>query len=196
MQLVPRNKIDTDKWNSKVAASKTENVFLYSWYLDAVCKNWSALIVGDYKTILPIPFTKKLGVKQFIQAPFTREYDILGNDFTWTQVIEFLAANFKSLHFRNHHENLVIPQKGFVTKIRKHQWLNLSGDFTSNYSTNAKRILKKNTDYSVAVATDTTIVLKLFIEHVAHKIETISSEDLLRLKKLMRIALAENKGEL
>ena len=191
MKLVERADINTEKWDRVIAASPLENVFQYSWYLDAVSPKWAALIADNYETILPVPYTKKMRVKQFIQAPFTREYTILGNAFDWKNALELLAADFKGIHFRNEAKGLVSDGKK-----RQHQWLDLKSDFKKNYSTNAKRLLKKADGFTFAVADDPKVLLELFKEHVAHKIDTISAADLLSLEQLMKNALAQKKGEL
>lgn len=191
MELISRKNIDTQKWDDAVSKSPIENVFLYSWYLDAVCKDWSALITKNYKTILPVPFTKKVGVKQFIQAPFTREYDIIGNEFSWKEAIGFLSRSFKSSHFRNSEQN-ILP----IRQKRCHQWLDLKSDFEKNFSTNAKRILKKAKIFELEKSKNPDIVIDLFKENVAHKVDSISKQDLVCLKKLMSSALSLKKGEL
>lgn len=191
MKLVERKYLDIQKWNNAISNSDVENIFMYAWYLDSVCSNWSALITEDYRTILPIPYTKKLGVRQMIQAPFTREYDIIGTEFNWSEVLSFLASDFKSIHFRNRNMGLVISET-----VRTHQLLSLKKDFQNSYSTNAKRILKKTTEYSLESAKNPAIVLDLFRENVAHKVDTISKQDLVVLEKLMNTALDLKKGEL
>lgn len=191
MKLVERKHIDVKKWNDTISNSDIENVFMYAWYLDSVCANWCALITDDYKTILPIPYARKLGVKQMIQAPFTREYDIIGNEFSWPEVLSFLASDFKSIHFRNRSKNLVKSEK-----TRTHQLLSLKEDFQNSYSTNAKRILKKTTEYLIESAKNPVVVLDLFRENVAHKVDTISKQDLVVLEKLMNTALHLKHGEL
>ncbi len=191
MKLVERKYIDIQKWNDAISNSEVENVFMYAWYLDSVCSHWCALITEDYKTILPVPYTKKLGVRQMIQAPFTREYDIIGNEFNWSEVISFLASDFKSIHFRNQNKGLAGSEK-----VRTHQLLSLKDDYQNSYSTNAKRILKKVNGYTIEAAKNPVIVLDLFRENVAHKVDTISKQDLIVLEKLMNTALDLKKGEL
>lgn len=191
MKLVERKYIDIQKWNDAISKSDVENVFMYAWYLDAVCSHWCALITDDYKTILPVPYTKKLGVRQMIQAPFTREYDIIGNEFNWSEVLSFLSTEFKSIHFRNQNKGLVNSQK-----VRTHQLLSLKDDYQISYSTNAKRILKKANGYTIESAKNPLIVLDLFRENVAHKVDTISKQDLVVLEKLMITALEIKRGEL
>jgi hypothetical protein len=191
MKLVQRKDIDTKKWDAVIGASPVENIFQYSWYLDIVSPDWSALISENYKTILPVPFTKKLNVRQFYQAQFTREYTIIGADFNFQQAVEFLAAHFKAIHFRN-------GEKGIIKggKKRTHQFINLETEFKENYSTNAKRILKKATDFKLESSTDVGVLIKIFKDHVAHKIETLSKKDVQVLEALMKKMISLKKGEL
>lgn len=191
MKLIERKNIDVKKWDKAISESDSENIFMYSWYLDSVCSNWAGLVTDNYKTILPIPFTKKLGVKQMIQAPFTREYDIIGTEFGWTEVLGFLAADFKSIHFRNGETGIIKSEKK-----RTHQLLNLEGDFQKSYSTNAKRILKKSNIFSIESGTSPAVLLDLFRKNVAHKVDTISKQDLVVLEKLMVSAISLKRGEL
>ena len=94
MEFIERKNIDLEKWNRRIQAAEVENIFCYSWYLDAVAENWGALVSDEnYSTILPVPYTIKLGIKKFYQAPFTREYDIFGTDFTWNEAFSFLSKN-------------------------------------------------------------------------------------------------------
>jgi hypothetical protein len=191
MKLIERSAIDVEKWNKTVSDAAVENIFQYTWYLDAVCDQWAALVTENYKTVLPVAYTKKLGVKQMIQAPFTREYTIIGNEFNWNEALEFLAPDFKGIHFRSDQKDLV---KG--GKKRKHQGLDLKTDFQKNYSTNAKRILKKTESFRIVTSNEPAVLLKLFKDHVAHKIETISASDLTALEKLMNESLSKKTGEL
>ncbi|MBI3133861.1 MAG: GNAT family N-acetyltransferase [Bacteroidetes bacterium] len=191
MKLVERKNIDIKKWDNAISTAAVENVFQYSWYLDAVNPGWAGLITENYTTVLPVAFTSKLGVRQMIQAPFTREYTLIGTEFGWKDVLESLSKNFKGIHFRSEEKGLVK-----AGKKRQHQWIDLKTDFQKNYSTNARRILKKTGSFSLDLSTDPAILLTLFKEHVAHKIETISAADLVSLEKLMQAALKNKSGEL
>lgn len=191
MKLLKNQDIDKKKWDKKIAASSIENIFLYSWYLDAVSSGWMAIVEGDYETIFPVPFSKKVGIQQMIQAKFTREYDIVGDSFTYQDVVKFLATDFKAILFRNGEDD-ILPEK----KTRKHQWLNLTPDFKNRYSTNTKRILKKTKNFSITVGMHPKLLLDLFKEFVAHKIESLSETDLQALERLMIAAIKLKKAEL
>ena len=192
MKFVERKDIDLKKWEARIDTDAIENIFNRSWYLDAVADNWGAIITEDYKTILPVPYTIKLGLKQMYQAPFTREYDIVGSEFNWTEAAKFLAENLKAIHFRNAKENLF--EDG---ETRQHQYLSLHGQPAQGYKTNAKRLIKKAKEkFSVELHDNPSVLIDLFKENVAHKIDSIGEDDLKKLDQLMTNALINKAGEL
>ena len=192
MKFVQREHIDTEKWNQRIAESECENIFQYSWYLDACADHWAAFVTEDYQTILPIPFTKKIGIKRFYPAPFTREYDIIGNQFNWNQVIEKLKNEFAQLSFRNKRGDLMENPT-----VRKHQFLLLDENYPNLFRTNAKRLIKKGLkNFQIGVDNNPEALINLFELHVAHKIDSISSSDLEKLRSLMKMAIDNEHGEL
>ncbi len=58
IRLIPHQEIDKTKWNSCVHYATNGNIFGYKWYLDAVAKEWDALIEGDYESVLPLFITE------------------------------------------------------------------------------------------------------------------------------------------
>ncbi|UKN01377.1 GNAT family N-acetyltransferase [Paracrocinitomix mangrovi] len=191
MQFFQRENIDTNKWDQRIADDDIENIFCYSWYLDNTAKNWGALIEGDYNTIVPIPYTTLLGVKQMYQPSFTREIDIFGNSFNWTEVLEYLAKDFKAIHFRTQHS---LQIDGLSE--RKHQFIELK-DTGLKYSTNAKRLIKKADQiFNYKKDTDPNQLIELFKATAFQKIETLKAKDLISLEQLMKVAINNNKGDL
>ena len=134
MKIIQREDIDIVKWDACIRKSSIENIFCYSWYLDAVAENWSGIVRGDYEAIFPIPFTKKLGVTQLYQPPFTRELSIIGDQMNWNELIELISTKCKGLNFRS-------AEKGIIqeSESRKHQIIDLK-DHKLKYRTNAKRL--------------------------------------------------------
>ncbi len=192
MIFLNRSEIDVKKWDDRIQASAIENIFCYSWYLDAVAENWGAILTDDYRTLLPVPFTKRLGVKQMYQAAFTREYDIFGTEFNWTDAVGFLSKHVKAIQFRNSAADL-FPN----CVIRNHQWLDLSVNYRQHYKENANRILKKGqTIFRVEVGSNIGVLSELFEKYVAGKIESIKSSDLVLLDRLMHVAMKQKTGEL
>ena len=190
MEFLNRNQINTTKWDQAIAKSEIENIFCYSWYLDSTSQYWGAIVTKDYKTILPIPYSKKIGLKQMYQPPFTRELDIIGDDFNWPEALTFLKKNFKSIQFRSSCNNLIQN-----AEERKHQILNYNQEI--KYSTNAKRLIKKaNKNFSIQQNGKVESLIELFKKTAFKKIDSISEKDLMTLTNLMNTAIAKGYGEI
>ena len=77
IRFVPGEAIETIKWNSCVHYATNGNIFGYRWYLDAVTRDWDALVEGDYESVLPLPWRSNwLGKKQLAQPMLVRELGI------------------------------------------------------------------------------------------------------------------------
>lgn len=190
MKFIERKHIDTKKWDQLVAASTIENIFCYSWYLDATAKNWGGLVDDDFTTILPVPYSSKLGISQIYQPAFTRELDIIGNAFNWEEALSFLSKKFKGIQFRNSSNQLASSPED-----RQHQLIYLKEDY--KLSTNAKRLIKKGTkNFDTSISHDPTALIALFKATAFNKIETIKEEDLSLLSNLMKSAIANDQCEI
>lgn len=192
MKLLNRTDIDPVLWDERIASSSVENIFCYSWYLDAVAENWAGLVSDNYETILPVPFTSKLGVKRFYQAPFTREYDIFGVDFSWDQALKTLSEKMSHFSFRNR-------EPGILEQMdeRVNQELMLNGEHESAYRSNAKRLIKKGIQFfTFEIHNRPEVLIDLFQKTVAHKIEGIDEGSLVVLKKLMYTSIERGLGEM
>jgi hypothetical protein len=163
---------------------------MYSWYLDAVSDNWSGVTSDNYSTLLPITYTRKIGIKQFNQALFTREFEVVGTDFSFVDGLSLIKNQFKNIQFRSS-SNLD------VTNVQRvHQYIELDDLFESNYSTNAKRLIKKsNKNYTYKVVNCVDELIDLVKENVAHKIKEFTVQNIDKLKGLMNAAVSVNKGE-
>jgi len=173
-----------------VSESAIVNVFMYSWYLDAVSESWGGIISDNYSTVFPVSYTTKLGVSQFNQALFTREFDVVGDQFSFKEIIPLLKNQFKRIHFRSSMKlNL-----DFIE--RTHQYIELNEPFSGNYSTNAKRLIKKaNKNYTYQVVNCIDDLIELVEVNIAHKIKEFTPENISKLKALMESASETNNGD-
>ncbi len=77
IRLVPREEIDKTKWNSCVHYAVNGNIFGYMWYLDAMARDWDALVEGDYESVMPLTHREVGWRKQgLVQPPLVRELAI------------------------------------------------------------------------------------------------------------------------
>jgi len=190
IKLINSTHIDKKKWDETIANSPIENVFMYSWYLDATADNWSGVVSNNYTTVFPVTYTKKLGVKQFYQAFFTRQFEVIGNDFDLTEAIKFIKKEFKFIDFRSQ-----LPLNlNHKTTIRQHQIIDFEKGF--KYSTNAKRLIKKsNKLFNYKVISDLKPFIGLIKEILVDKIKEFTPQNIKKLEKLMLNAMSNDKGE-
>lgn len=56
------HQVDKERYDQCISASNNSRVYAYSWYLDLVCNNWDALVMGDYEAVMPLPWKTKFGL--------------------------------------------------------------------------------------------------------------------------------------
>jgi hypothetical protein len=70
--------IDFKKWDQTILNSETPFVFAQSFYLNATCPHWDALIIGDYESVFPLTHKTKFGFTYLPQPPFTSQLGVFG----------------------------------------------------------------------------------------------------------------------
>jgi hypothetical protein len=74
--LLSRPEIDAARWDYAVKHSCQQVIYAYSWYLDVVCDDWSAVVwpsKESYEVILPLPVCRKYGIT-IVQQPLFCQY--------------------------------------------------------------------------------------------------------------------------
>ena len=75
---IQHQNIDFNKWNQTILNSETPFVFAQSFYLNATCPQWDALIIGDYESVFPLTYKTKFGYSYLPQPPFTSQLGVFG----------------------------------------------------------------------------------------------------------------------
>lgn len=184
MRLLARKDINDEVWNRIVESSSVENYILYTWAMDTTSENWCAIIDGEYDFILPIPFSVNVGVKRARQQVYSRQVDFIGEKNLLPKAIELLKTEFKECDVRISESELGITDQHF-------QILDLENVF--EYTTNAKRLIKKSEHLRYEQTDDLTSLMNLYASNTHKKIKN-SNENLSRLKNLMTSCLENGKG--
>jgi hypothetical protein len=69
IRYVKRTDIDVAKWNACIDAASNGLIYAYTFYLDAMCATWDALVLDDYRAVMPLPWRKKWNVC-YLYHPF------------------------------------------------------------------------------------------------------------------------------
>jgi len=101
IKYLKHTQIDKDKWDDCVTQSSNFKIFAFSWWLDIVSPGWHALVLDDYKAVMPLTWKKKYGLLYLIQPIFCQQ---LG-------VFSVHNQNYKELFFKS------IPKKFLYVRI-------------------------------------------------------------------------------
>ncbi|MBN2215191.1 MAG: hypothetical protein JW723_13215 [Bacteroidales bacterium] len=68
IRYLNNNEINYYRWDRCIKNAFNSLIYGYSWYLNTVCQDWSALIEGDYESVMPLPLISRFGLKG-VQTP-------------------------------------------------------------------------------------------------------------------------------
>lgn len=161
--------IDKAQWDAALQSATNSLLYSYSWYLDALNPQWEAFVGGDYEIIMPIPVTKKWGIK-FVTTPlFVQKLGVFSaSELPETTITLFLEAVLKKYIYVDYSlivkKSASLPDK-FKEVKRSNYTLDISKSYeeiAANYSKDAKRNLKKNNSISFEIGSDYAHTIALF----------------------------------
>jgi hypothetical protein len=145
IKLLIHNKIDREGWDNCIRNAVFETIYPYSWYLDLVSPGWEALVLDDYRAVMPLTWTKKLGFRLLLQPILAQQLGVFSmNPLESGLLHEFLQSipsRFRYIDICLNRENPEIPEK-WKSFERQNYELDLSGPEDS-YHNNTRRNLQK-----------------------------------------------------
>ncbi len=137
--------IDLKKWDNTVLSSKFPLVFAQSFYLNATCPKWNALVIGDYESIFPLTQKTKLGLSYLPQPSFTSQLGAYGkvNSEVELAFYNYITKQFKLIEIELNASNkinteYVKPKWTFIIDYKK------GYSYNQNTKRNISKALKSN----------------------------------------------------
>jgi hypothetical protein len=202
IKFLDRKEIDSGRWDSVIAGSPAEAIYGYSWYLDQVAENWSALVVDDYRFVMPLVWKKKVGIKYVYQPFYTQQLGVFGREEVDPALIrEMLMIIYRKFRFAglnlNTH-NLVGEEAPFEVTDKSNYVLPLNREYNhlyASYKTNTKRNIRKSLELSDLV--DKTISVDELVR-LKRENDVIkrSEEDYVWLKSLLDAIMEKGAGKI
>lgn len=178
IRIVKRSELDSNKWTKLVNHFEC-SVYNQVHYLDSLAEHWVAVVLGDYKGGMAIPYTIRLGVKGIYTPNFLRAVDWIGEQPTDFNVVELLLKE----KFTRAHLNVNQP-------VFKHSdacvYQVLDQLEEMKLGSQSKRSIKKfeKTDLSIeTIAIDEA--LPLIIAELKAKVKDLRTIDFLRFQNLL-----------
>ena len=193
IKLIKSDEIDSIMWDRCIARSHNGNVFGYSWYLDSVCNNWDALVLGNYNAVMPLPVKKNFVFSNVFRPDFLIKTNIYqAKDFNTEVIKDFILripGNYRSVEIKTGNPNLINPeykvqeQKSYkLDLISSYQTLK---DSYSDYFLEQLKISEKNkTSFNTGILPNGLVLLstitKVLNKKQADKLRILSAVSLRR----------------
>ena len=139
MRIVAETTSLKRKYEQEVASRPEFGFFEQLWVQDALHSSWAYLQDAQGNLLLRLPFTRKFGIKAYLQPLFMRELCLL-QETQKKEVIYFLQG--KGLLHLNLAGSVLEDSKKGTYQILK--WEQDIDTIREAYSTNIKRVLKKS----------------------------------------------------
>ena len=185
--------IDKQKWDNCLEQSKNAKIYVYSWYLDIVSPNWSALIQDNYKAVFPLPIKKNLGISYLSQPLFTQQLGLFSSEESCS-INEFLGSIPERIWIRS----LQINNEVKNAKKKDNFELAIAADIENiriRYSQNVKRNLKKSEKENLNITEcPTESLIQLFKQNKGKEVKLLGKKAYTILLVLLDKIKEKRKG--
>ena len=152
ISYLPQANIDKQKWDQCIDTAANGLIYAYSFYLDAMSKNWDALILDDYQMVMPLTWNKKYTIHYLYQPFFCAQLGIFGNNIS-SEIVKFFLENipvkFKYWDFYLNKNNLFyLPsfpmyERSNHVLLLENTYENILANFAQSHIRNIKRAIKQ-----------------------------------------------------
>ncbi len=197
---LPQNKIDKLKWDACIDNAGNGLIYAYSYYLDAMSKNWDALVLNDYEAVMPLTWNKKYGVYYLYQPAFTASLGVFGNHLTEILIEDFIQSipkKFKLIEIALNHGNTFSTASHSI-KIRNNYILSLNKNYSelqSAYKENIRRNIKKALQLGCTVKINISVSDIIDLSKPAmQQLTNVQEDDYINFQKLYQLLHQQNKA--
>ncbi|HMK20593.1 MAG TPA: hypothetical protein VK492_20475 [Chitinophagaceae bacterium] len=190
IRYLQHKEIDKAKWDACIEQAPNGLIYSYSYYLDAMSKHWDALILKDYKAVMPLTWNKKYGFYYLYQPAFTASLGVFGKNLTKEIIDDFfnmIPSKFKLVEISLNSGNIIGETKSF-SLLRSNYILNLNKlyeEIYKAYRDNHKRNISKalQLGYSVSKEIPVDEIIQLNKAQLQH-VDGTKPEDYPNFKRL------------
>ncbi len=196
--------IDFNKWDACIDEAANGIIYGYSWYLDAACEQWDALVEGDYEMVMPLPYRRKMGVSYVFPPTMTQQLGVFGRSLPTTEKVkEFIAqipSKFKYCEINLNHGN-PMEADAYHASVHTNLELDLSRPYEelhAAFSENTRRNLRKSEHVKIRVWKKGNIrnLLQLFKNTKAGEIKTLPDDFYKVVEKVGKLLIERGQAEI
>ncbi|HRI41230.1 MAG TPA: GNAT family N-acetyltransferase [Bacteroidia bacterium] len=202
IRFLRHEEIDRHRWDEVITHSPEGTIYAESWFLDAVCPVWHALVEDDYKAVFPLTWRKKYGLHYLFQPPFCQQLGLFSKQETplidAAPFLEAIPKHYRLVELQLNSGNRC-THPAFTVTERPNLELRLQRDYAAlakGYSDNTSRNLRKAQQSGLVVETSDSIepVIRLFRDNRGSTLERFDEQQYERLRSLAGSALEKGRG--
>lgn len=189
IRYLTQKEIDREKWDACISNASNQLIYAYSFYLDAMAKQWDGLVLNDYEAVMPLTWNRKYGIYYLYQPFCCAMLGVFGQSLNGIVVKDFLAGipgKFRFWDISLNPGNLV-TNMAFHVHDRKNYILPLNKPYNQLYagfSDNIKRNIKKAEQSQYAVSKPALQEVLQLARLQMKEFARVSSDDFNRFTKL------------
>jgi hypothetical protein len=184
-----RREIDTTRWDHCVATSLSPLIYGRSFYLDEMAAGqWDALVLDDYKAVMPLTWRSRFGIRYLCQPAFTQQTGIFSPAAITPHLVEtFLREadrhfRFAEIYFNysNAHQTFE-PRTNFLLHLNA-PYSQLSARYRKDLNRNLRLAQRSQLTYTKDF--DLHTALTDFRREYAPRLPAIKEDDYRRFETL------------
>ena len=202
--FIEHTEIDKKKWDSCIKKSFNGIVYAFSWYLDIVAENWSALVSGDYDVIMPLTAKKRYGINYLVQPVYSQQLGVFSTHKLSNDIVSKFLLNIPSkfryidikLNIYNHTD---IDGFNYTSNINYElDLISAYDEIKEKYSENTRRniIKAKNNIISVIEGVTANELIGLFKSEVGDPRNKFTNSEYSKLRQIIAHSLRYSSCEI
>lgn len=195
--LLKNNEIDKIKWDACIETASNGLIYAYSFYLDALAENWDALIIDDYKAVMPLPWRKKMGIKYCYHPLLTPQLGLFINtSFTnytelFNRINKFTSYGDFFLNYANSPLQPALKRANYIIELSQ-GYNNVYSGYDKALINNLRKARALNLTYSED--TNPGLAIDLYQKHYKKRTAHITGKDYKKYKNLCEYLYQNNKA--
>jgi len=198
IKFLEHNQIDFQKWDDCLNKCNNNNIYAQSWYLNLVCKKWNALVLEDYRAVMPLNHRTKWGIFTIRQPMFSQQLGLFSQN-SEIDVDVFISAIPKMYLYINFNLNSQNSNSSFSFKKNINHELFIDSDkskIITKYSKSVQKNISKALNNSILISPKAETA-EQFCQQKKELGKSYMNEQLNNIHyKLINYCLINNKGKI
>jgi hypothetical protein len=204
IQYLTNDEINFIKWDNCINNSHNGNIYALSWYLDIICEDWSALVYGDYESVMPLLHTRRAGISYTFTTYLANQLGVFSTYILDEEKVNAFVSKLATVYpyfFVNLNKFNKVDSSLFRQKPKSTFEFDLIGDYDSikkKYTPENLQALNFSNEQKVSVIRG--MMPNEFLEFVSRKnmIKTtvVKTEDIQKLRQIIAFIMRHGLGDI